>query len=153
MMRTLCAVLALVVVLPFWLMFGAVGGVSFTGRIVAYRPVDFMQVASSVENREVLLFRAAGSKHRVLKLVYVHQGYSDITAELRGGLKDIRVNVRRDSSCDGSVGSYETDARQVPVDGSPLEKTRRVVFSGDAPPASSHLSCYLLVGWKPVEEH
>src|ERR1700739_1592067 len=80
---------------------------SFKGRIVAYRPADRMQVVSFVANKELLLFKRSGGSNQLLKIVYVHQGFSDLKGDVLSGAQDISVSVRRDPSCDQALGAFE----------------------------------------------
>jgi hypothetical protein len=69
---------------------------SFKGRIAAYRPVDRMQVVSFVANKELLLFQTESASNDWLKVVYAHQGFSDIKDDVLSGAQAISISVRRD---------------------------------------------------------
>src|SRR5208282_5051855 len=90
---------------------------SFTGLIAAYRPADRLQVVSAVSNTEVVLFQRDGANRGLLKIVYVHQGFSDLKDEVLSGERRISVTVRRDSSCDQSMAAFEKEAPVIPVQG------------------------------------
>jgi hypothetical protein len=124
---------------------------SFKGRIAAYRPADRMQVVSFVANKELLLFQTDRASHDLLKIVYVHQGFSDLKGDVLSGAQDIFVSVRRDSSCDQTLGTFEKEAPAVPLEGS-TASTEGVVFASSVsrPPESYQLKCYVLERWEPV---
>jgi hypothetical protein len=83
---------------------------SFKGRIAAYRPADRMQVVSFVANKELLLFQTDAASHDLLKIVYVHQGFSDLKGDVLSGAQDISISVRRNPSCDQALGAFEKEA-------------------------------------------
>lgn len=122
---------------------------SFKGRIAAYRPADRMQVASFVANKELLLFRIDEASHKLLKIVYVHQGFSDLKGDVLSGAQDISISVRRDPSCDQTLGAFEMEAPAVPLRGDSTASTERVVFAASVarPPESYRMKCYLLEHW------
>ncbi len=124
---------------------------SFKGRIAAYRPADRMQVVSSVANKELLLFQTDGARHDWLKIVYVHQGFSDLKGDVLSGAQDISISVRRDPSCDQALGAFEKEALAVPLEGT-TASTERVVFAASVPrpPESYQMKCYVLKRWEPV---
>jgi len=122
----------------------------FKGRIVAYRPVDRMQVASFVANKELLLFQTAGDKPELLKLIYVHQGYSDLKDDVVSGAQSISISVRRDRSCDQALGAFEKEAPSIPLQGSgSTVSTQPIVFASSVsrPSDSYKMKCYLLEHW------
>ena len=122
---------------------------SFNGRIVAYRPADRMQVASFAANREILLFGIDATKERLVKLVYVHQGYSDLKGDVLYGRTSISISARRDSSCDQTLASFERDAPAIPIEGGGGAITERIVFTEQPPyPLDAYqLKCYVLDHW------
>jgi hypothetical protein len=127
---------------------------TFKGSIAAYRPEDRMiQVASFVENRELLLFRVEGNNGPVLKLVYTHQGYSDIKDDIIRGAKKIAIVVHRDSSCDQRLDLFEKDARSVPMEGNSNGASEKIIFNDNRSgqlPKSYILKCYKLDQWTPI---
>jgi len=127
---------------------------SFKGRIAAYRPADRMQVVSFVANKELLLFQKGGADHELLKIVYVHQGFSDLKGDILSGAQDISISVRRDPSCDQTLGAFEKEAPAVPLEGSSTASTEQVVFAASVsrPPESYRMNCYELQHWTPVKE-
>ncbi len=125
---------------------------SFKGRIAAYRPADRMQVVSFVANKELLLFQRDVADHELLKIVYVHQGFSDIKGDVLSGAQDISISVRRDPSCDQALGAFEKESPAVPLEGGSTASTKRIVFAPSAPrpPESYRMKCYVLERWEPV---
>jgi hypothetical protein len=123
---------------------------SFTGRISAYRPADRMQVVSFVANQEFLLFQKKNHGHEWLKLVYAHQGFSDLDGDVLAGNQDITIYVRRDSSCDQNLADFEKSGTSVLLEGS-TTVTNRVLFASSVsrPPDSYRMKCYALTKWKP----
>jgi hypothetical protein len=124
---------------------------SFNGRIAAYRPADRMQVVSFVANKELLLFQTDGASQDVLKIVYVHQGFSDLKGDVLSGAQDISIFVRRDPSCDQTLGAFEKEAPAIPLEGN-TASTERLVFAASVPrpPESYQMKCYVLKRWEPV---
>ncbi len=84
---------------------------SLRGHIVAFRPAERLgQVVSGVVNRETFLLRADGKAGEIVKVVYEHGGYSELSgaaAERNAGLE---LEVRRDRSCDGNYGQFVSEA-------------------------------------------
>jgi len=142
------------------LLFSSAGGpvaagkkTSFKGRIAAYRPADRMQVVSSVANKELLLFQTESASHDWLKVVYAHQGFSDIKDDVLSGAQAISISVRRDATCDQTLGDFEKEAPTVRLEGSSsASSTERVVFASSVsrPPESYQMKCYTLERWEPV---
>jgi hypothetical protein len=126
---------------------------SFQGQIAAYRVADRMQVVSFVANKELLLFQKEGTDHELLKIVYVHQGFSDLSGDILSGAQDISISVRRDPSCDQDLGAFEEEAPAVPLDGARTASTERVVFAASVhrPPESYRMKCYALEHWTPLK--
>ena len=123
---------------------------SFKGRIVAYRPADRMQVASFVVNKELLLFQTAGETPELLKLVYLHQGYSDLKGDILSGAENISISARRDPSCDQALGAFEKEAPSIPLEGSDsMASTKPIVFARlvSRPPDAYRMKCYRLEHW------
>jgi len=126
---------------------------SFKGRIAAYRPADRIgQVASSVLNRELLLFHVDGTGETLLKLVYLHQGYSDLKDNVLSGAQGISISARRDPSCDQDLGTFEKEALAITIEGDKGASTERVVFSSQSslPAKSYRIKCYVLERWTPL---
>jgi len=126
---------------------------SFKGWIAAYRPGDGMQVASFVINQELFLFRTEDGKW--LKLLYRHQGYSDINGDVRSGAQDISISVRRNPSCDQTLGAFEREAPAIPLlGGRTPASTEKVVYASSVPrpPASYRMRCYVLHKWAPLKD-
>ena len=136
-------------------MAGALGKRSpFKGRIAAYRTADRMQVISSVANKELLLFQRDTASHDLLKIVYVHQGFSDLKGEVLSGERDISISVRRDASCDQTLAAFEKEAPAIPIKGDDTASTtERVVFAPwlSRPTESYRMKCYLLERWEPAK--
>lgn len=127
---------------------------SFKGRIVAYRPADRMQVVSFVANKELLLFQTDAASRALLKIVYVHQGFSDLKGDVLSGVQDIFISVRRDASCDQALGAFESEARAVTLEGgSSAASTERIVFAASMlrPSESYRMKCYVLRSWAPIK--
>jgi hypothetical protein len=57
-------------------------------------------------NREVFLLGVFGKAGDVVKVVYEHDGYSEISEPN----VSLALQVRRDSSCDGSYGQFVAEA-------------------------------------------
>jgi len=133
---------------------GSTGGkASFKGRMAAYRPADRLaQVVSFVANREVFLFRVNGGEGKILKLVYVHQGYSDIKDDVLHGSIEISVAAHRDRSCDQTLESFEKDAPTVPIQGDSGAVIEPIVFADKSLrlEKSYMLNCYVLDRWQPL---
>ncbi len=127
---------------------------SFKGRIVAFRPADRMQVVSFVANKELLLFQRDVAGHEVLKIVYVHQGFSDLKGDILSGAQDISISVHRDPSCDQALGAFEKEAPAVPLEGGGTASTERVVFAASVsrPPESYRMKCYALQHWTTLKD-
>ena len=145
------------IILSFSMCYGAasVSGkkATFKGRIAAYRPADRMQVVSSVANKELLLFQSDTASHDWLKMVYIHQGFSDLKDNVLSGSQEISVSLRRDASCDQTLGAFEKEAPSIPLeDGNTY--TERVVFASsiNRPPESYGLKCYVLERWEPTKQ-
>jgi hypothetical protein len=126
--------------------------IRLTGTVVAYRPVDrIMQFASFVENTEAFLFQSERSKKGVIKLLYVHYGYSDITDDVLSGDKRIAAVVHRNKSCDQTLESFEKEIPVLNLEGD-LSTTVQPVIFGDEKlrylPKDYRLECYLLDHWE-----
>lgn len=93
----------------------AAGQRTLRGHIVAYRPGDrVIQVVSHVINVEKLLFKANPSNNdghaEVIKLEYLHMGYSEISDGDLDGSRALMVSGVRKPDCDESFGHYVTSA-------------------------------------------
>jgi hypothetical protein len=128
--------------------------VSLKGRISAYRLADRMfQVASSVENRELFLFQVEGKNAVLVKLVYVHPGYSDIKANALSGAENIEIVVHRNVSCDETLYEFERDAPAIPIEGDVRSMSAKIIFTEERSqqlPKSYPLKCYVLDQWKTL---
>lgn len=127
---------------------------SLKGRIVAYRPADRLaQVVSFVANKEIFLFRVNGNGGRILKLVHVHHGYSDIKDDVLRGSIQISVVAHRDRSCDQTLESFEKDAPAVPIQGDSSAVIEPIVFADKSLrlEKSYKLKCYVLDRWQPLD--
>jgi hypothetical protein len=128
---------------------------SLRGKITAYRPADRMlQVASFVENRELFLFQVEGKSETLVKLVYVHQGYSNIKEDVLSGAKGIAIIAHRNKSCDQTLDLFEKDAPVIPVENDARTVDERVIFTDVRPRSMSKsylLKCYVLDHWEPME--
>lgn len=81
------------------------------GQIIAYRPAERVsQVPSHVLNKESFLFMMAKSKSTsqaaIVKLVYEHYGYSDLGDDVLSKAPVLRLNIRRDTTCDETYGDF-----------------------------------------------
>lgn len=80
---------------------------SIHGQIVAFRPAERIgQVVSGVINREIFLLRVDGKAGEIVKVVYGHDGYSEIS----NTSNEMALEVRRDRSCDGTYGQFVSEA-------------------------------------------
>lgn len=124
----------------------------FKGRIAAYRPADRMQVVSFAQNRELLLFHVHGASEEFLKLVYVHQRFSDLKDDVLGGMQSISISARRDPSCDQTFGAFEKDAPAIPLQDGGTASTERIVFAAamSRPAESYRMKCYILEHWTRI---
>ncbi len=127
---------------------------TFKGRIAAYRPADKVgQVVSFVINRELFLFRTEDGK--LLKLVYRHNGFSDIVGSVLSGSANILISARRDHSCDETLGAFEANAPDIPLmeDGKKFGSIQRLVFSASVPlpPQTYRMKCYVLQRWSALK--
>jgi hypothetical protein len=115
---------------------------SIRGHIVAFRPAERLgQVVSGVVNRETFLLRVDGKAGEVVKVLYEHDGYSEISDTSN----EMELEVRRDRSCDGNYGQFVSEA---PVLASE-DKTNSVppvtMLAGfNGLPPSYQLKCYRL---------
>lgn len=115
---------------------------SIRGQIVAFRPAERIgQVVSGVLNRETFLLRVDGNGGDVLKVVYEHDGYSEIS----NSSNEMALELRRDRSCDGNYRQFVSES---PVLASE-DKTNAVppmtmVGGFNGLPPSYRLKCYRL---------
>jgi hypothetical protein len=127
---------------------------SLHGRIVAYRLADrIFQVASSIENREHFLFQVEGLNEELVKLVYVHYGYSDIKDDVISGDVKIAIVAQRNRSCDETLDKFEKNAYLIPVEGEGHTIGEKIIFADEKYrqiPKSLHLKCYVLDHWEPI---
>jgi hypothetical protein len=115
---------------------------SIRGHIVAFRPAERIgQAVSGVVNREAFLLRVDGKAGEVVKVLYEHDGYSEILDTSN----EMVLGVHRDRSCDVKYGQFVSEA---PVLASE-DKTNSVppvtMLGGvDGLPPSYQLNCYRL---------
>ena len=125
---------------------------SLAGRIVAYRPVDGIQVPSFAPNLEVFLFEVEGAGHgktsAIVKIEYRHFGYSDITGQVLGKAPRMILRVKRNRSCDESYEHFVANAPSMHEEGSGKVAIGGVTFVEQfkdlKPPPDAVLKCYLL---------
>ena len=89
-----------------------VSKVRLSGHFIAYRTSDRVaQTASFVTNKEMFLFQIEGSKlPKIVKIVYEHVGYSDITEETLENAPLLSLEVTPNASCDESYGQFVSTA-------------------------------------------
>ena len=84
---------------------------SIRGHVVAIRPAERLgQVVSGVVNRETFLLRVDGKAGEIVKVVYEHDGYSELTGAAAERNAGLALEVRRDRSCDGNYGQFVSEA-------------------------------------------
>jgi hypothetical protein len=112
------------------------------GRIVAFRPAEqILQTVSFVVNQETLLLRIAGKKGQIVKIVYEHDGYSEMLESNDG----MTLKVRRDRTCDGDYGQYVMKAPILTSDDKEIVIPRITMIGGfNGLPSSYKLKCYRL---------
>jgi hypothetical protein len=121
---------------------------SFKGKIAAYRINDW-QYASMVENKEVFLFRVEEEPETLIKLVYIHRGYSDIKDDVRSGKRSIEIIASRYKQCDQTLEMFEKDAprgNEPEVDPIIYSDTWDQHLSKSYP-----IKCYVLNSWEPIK--
>ena len=127
----------------------AAGGTNLApirGHIVAIRPAERIgQVVSGVVNRETFLLRVDGKAGEIVKVVYEHDGYSELSGATADKNPGLALEVHRDRSCDGSYGQFVAEAPVMTSE----DKTNSippVTMLGDfnGLPQSYKLKCYRL---------
>ena len=84
---------------------------SIRGHVVAIRPAERLgQVVSGVVNRETFLLRVDGKAGEIVKVVYEHDGYSELSGAAAERNAGLALEVRRDRSCDGNYGQFVSEA-------------------------------------------
>jgi hypothetical protein len=117
--------------------------VSMRGTIIAYRPAErATQVVSHVLNREAFLFRVDGSKPLTIKLVYEHFGYSTLDDKTLAAAPILRIQARRDPSCDETVAAFVQNSPALRNEASKDDSVEPLVFIGTKPPGIQPLKCY-----------
>lgn len=117
---------------------------SIRGHIVAFRPAERLgQVVSGVVNRETFLLQVDGKPGEIVKVLYEHDGYSEVSgaaAEKRLGLE-----VRRDRACDGSYSQFVAEAPTLTSEdkSNTIPPVKMLGSFGGLPP-SYKLKCYRL---------
>jgi hypothetical protein len=128
----------------------AKGRTKIAGRISAYHPSQRLPLPSFIEHREEFLFQVDGKSAKVIKLVYVHEGPSNLDDDLIYNATDISIDAYRTRSCDQSLESFKTfkSDTQLSDGSSPLP----IVFTRSIPslPGSYHLACFELYQWAAV---
>lgn len=125
------------------------------GQIIAYRPADrVLQEVSHVLNKESFLFRVSDSESSshaaIIKLVYEHVGYSDVGDDVLSKTPILRINIRRDTTCDETYGAFVQNSPILTDNQAKDGSSERVVFIGPfqqmklAP--EQPLKCYKLQG-------
>jgi hypothetical protein len=127
------------------------GSIAIKGRVVARRTADSFEAGSFVQNKAEFLFEVDSKQTKLIKLSYVHFGYSSLPDSFRGG-QDIRLLVKRNKQCDETLGSYIASApylRLLDVDSGKEHDTGMpgLVWNGlrTKLPDSYELSCYSLL--------
>ena len=116
------------------------------GHVVAIRPAERLgQVVSGVVNRETFLLRVDGNAGEIVKVVYEHDGYSEMSGAAADKNPGLELEVHRDRSCDGSYGQFVSEAPVMTSE----DKTNSippVTMLGDynGLPQSYKLKCYRL---------
>ena len=114
-MKEAARTFAVVVIVFFAIVIGTAGVLyrqtKLSGQVIAYRPADrALQVASHVLNKESFLFRVSNSESNrqavIMKLVYEHFGYSDLGNDVLSKTPMLKLNVRRDTTCDETYGAF-----------------------------------------------
>ena len=118
------------------------------GQIIAFRPWDsVVQVPSFAVNREIFLFQLSGhnAKGGIVKLVYQHFEYSNLTGDVLQKQPVLDLTVRRDKSCDETYGAFVRDAPTIQsVDGedSSIAKVVFIVTAETRISPGQKLKCY-----------
>lgn len=90
---------------------GSSNSTSIRGHIVAFRPAERLgQVVSGVVNRETFLLRVDGKAGEIVKVVYEHDGYSELSGAAAERNAGLALEVHRDRSCDGNYGQFVSEA-------------------------------------------
>jgi len=116
------------------------------GRIVAIRPAERLgQVVSGVVNRETFLMRVDGQSGDIIKVLYEHDGFSEITGDVTERNLALTLGLRRDRSCDGNYDQFTSEAPVITNE----DKTNTippVTMLGDFKglPSATKLKCYRL---------
>jgi hypothetical protein len=112
------------------------------GHIVAFRPAEIInQDISGVVNRETFLMSVTGKNNQIVKIVYEHGGYSEISESNDG----MTLKVRRDRSCDEDYGQYVMQEPILTSEDKEIVIPRITMLgSFNGLPASYKLKCYRL---------
>jgi hypothetical protein len=134
----------------------AAGQRTLGGHIVAYRPGDrVIQVVSHVINVEKLLFKVNPPNNdghpEVIKLEYLHMGYSEISDGDLDGSRSLMVTAMRKPDCDESFSHYLTSAPRPRDERGKSQRDSQfqtVVFTGGTKQSDfspeSRLECYVV---------
>jgi hypothetical protein len=120
------------------------------GRIIAYRPYDrVIQFSSFVINEEVFLFEISSSRggSLIVKVRYRHVGESEITSRILEQAPAIKLQLRREPSCDETYAQFVSSAPALrDQSGETLASGVSFVekFHGSKPPNDLELECYML---------
>lgn len=137
--------------------FGNGEATTLEGQIIAYRPAErSVQFVSHVLNSEVFLFKLKVPNRKnssvIVKLVYGHMGYSDISDDLLTKTPILLASVRRDNTCDETYASLVDRSPALNAEGSRGGQPEKIIylplFKSDAPLPGDKLACYKLVKWK-----
>ena len=125
---------------------GKSGLIPVRGHIVAFRPAERLgQVVSGVVNRETLLLRTDGKAGEIIKVVYEHDGYSEISGAAAEASASLAVDVHRDRSCDGTYGQFVSEAPVLTSDDGRGSVPRVTVLHGFSGLSQSYkLKCFRL---------
>jgi hypothetical protein len=125
---------------------GKQNATSIRGHIVAFRPTERLsQVVSGVVNRETFLLRIEGKPGEIVKVLYEHDGYSEISGAAAEKNASLFLTVHRDRSCDGNYGRFVSEAPVLTSDDKSFS-VPPVTMLGDFKglPLSYKLKCYRL---------
>jgi hypothetical protein len=125
---------------------GKVNLTSIRGHIVAIRPAERLgQVVSGVVNRETFLMRVDGQPGDIIKVLYEHDGYSEITGDVTEKNLALTLELHRDRSCDGNYEQFTSEAPVITSEDK-TDSIPPVTMLGDFKglPSATKLKCYRL---------
>jgi hypothetical protein len=125
---------------------GKVSLTSIRGHIVAIRPAERLgQVVSGVVNRETFLMRVEGQPKEIIKVLYEHNGYSEISGDVTEKNLSLTLELHRDHSCDGNYEQFVSEAPVITSEDKTVS-IPPVTMLGDFKglPSAFKLKCYRL---------